>query len=61
MAAFAASHIAASATVVTDGLWCFGAVTLVGAEHKRIVTDEDKRNPSGHKHRNDVAFDSNNC
>jgi len=38
MAAFAASHIAPSATVVTDGLQCFGAVTLVGADHERIVT-----------------------
>ena len=23
---------------VTDGLWCFAAATLVGAEHERIVT-----------------------
>jgi ribosomal protein L37AE/L43A len=38
MAAFAASHIAPSATVVSDGLWCFRAATLVGAEHERIVT-----------------------
>lgn len=38
MAAFAACHIAPSATVVSDGLWCFGAATLVGAEHERIVT-----------------------
>jgi ISXO2-like transposase domain/Transposase zinc-ribbon domain len=38
MAAFAASHIAPSATVVTDGLQCFGAATLVGANHERIVT-----------------------
>ena len=42
MAAFAASHIAPSATVVSDGLWCFGAATLVGAEHKRIVTGGGK-------------------
>ena len=38
MAAFAASHIAPSATVVSDGLWCFQATTMVGAEHLRIVT-----------------------
>jgi hypothetical protein len=42
MAAFAASHIAPSATVVTDGLWCFAATTLVGAEHERIVTGGGK-------------------
>jgi hypothetical protein len=42
MAAFAASHIAPSATVVSDGLWCFGAATLVGAEHERIVTGGGK-------------------
>ena len=38
MAAFAASHIAPSATVVSDGLWCFRATALVGADHERIVT-----------------------
>ncbi len=37
-AAFAADHIAPSSTVVSDGLWCFCAATLVGAEHVRIVT-----------------------
>jgi hypothetical protein len=42
MAAFAASHIAPSATVVSDGLWCFGAATLIGAEHERIVTGDGK-------------------
>ncbi len=42
MAAFAASHISPSATVVSDGLWCFGAATLVGAEHERIVTGGGK-------------------
>lgn len=42
MAAFAASHIAPSATVVSDGLWCFGATTLVGAEHERVVTGGGK-------------------
>ena len=42
MAAFAARHIAASATVVSDGLWCFRAATVVGAEHERIVTGGGK-------------------
>jgi hypothetical protein len=42
MAAFAASHIAPSATVVSDELWCFRASTLVGAEHQRIVTRSGK-------------------
>lgn len=35
---FAAQHIATTARVVSDGLWCFGAVTEVGAEHERVVT-----------------------
>lgn len=35
---FAAQHIATSAQVVSDGLWCFGAAGLVGAEHQRVVT-----------------------
>lgn len=38
VAVFAARHIATSAHVVTDGLWCFGAVTQIGAEHERVVT-----------------------
>lgn len=38
VAAFAASHLAPTAMVVSDGLWCFGSVTLVGAEHERHVT-----------------------
>lgn len=38
MAAFAASHLAPSATVVSDGLWCFRATTLIGVEHQPIVT-----------------------
>jgi hypothetical protein len=24
--------------VVSDGLWCFGAVQIIGAEHQRVVT-----------------------
>ncbi|MGH6628459.1 MAG: IS1595 family transposase [Burkholderiales bacterium] len=42
VAVFAARHIAASATVVSDGLWCFGATTSVGAAHQRIVTGGGK-------------------
>ena len=38
VAAFAAKSLAPSASVVTDGLWCFRGVTLIGAEHERIVT-----------------------
>jgi transposase-like protein len=38
VAVFAAQHIATAAHVVSDGLWCFGAVTQVGAEHERVVT-----------------------
>jgi len=42
VAAFAAHSIAPSATVVSDGLWCFGAVQRVGAEHERVVTGGGK-------------------
>jgi hypothetical protein len=35
---FAARSIAPSATVISDGLWCFGAVQIVGADHERVVT-----------------------
>ena len=38
MAVFAAAHIATSAAVVTDGLGCFRAATIVGAAHERMVT-----------------------
>ena len=38
VAAWAAKSLAPSATVVTDGLWCFGGVKLIGAEHERVVT-----------------------
>ena len=31
---FAARSIAPSATVVSDGLWCFSAVQMVGADHE---------------------------
>ena len=42
VAVFAATHLATSATVVSDGLWCFRATTLVGAGHERIVTGGGK-------------------
>lgn len=42
MATFAARRVAPPATVVSDGLWCFGAVQLIGAEHERIVTGGGK-------------------
>ncbi len=38
VAAFAAKSLASSATVVSDGLWCFRGVKLIGAEHEPIVT-----------------------
>lgn len=42
VAVFAAHHIATSATVVSDGLWCFRATAIVGAAHERIVTGGGK-------------------
>lgn len=42
VAVFAATHLATSATVVSDGLWCFRATTLIGVGHKRIVTGGGK-------------------
>ena len=38
VALFAAASLAPTAQVVSDGLWCFGAVKLIGAEHERVVT-----------------------
>ena len=38
VAAFAAQSLAPTAQVVSDGLWCFGAVTRIGAAHERVVT-----------------------
>jgi ribosomal protein L37AE/L43A len=38
VALFAAAHISPSATVVSDGLWCFLGIQIVGAEHERVVT-----------------------
>ncbi|MGE0370762.1 MAG: IS1595 family transposase [Gammaproteobacteria bacterium] len=42
VAIFAAQSIAPTATVVSDGLWCFGAVQLIGADHERVVTGGGK-------------------
>ncbi len=30
------------ATVISGGLWCFGAVQIVGAAHERVVTGGGK-------------------
>jgi ribosomal protein L37AE/L43A len=38
VAIFAAQHLAPSAQVVSDGLSCFRATQIVGAEHEPIVT-----------------------
>ena len=38
VALFAAKSLAVTAQVVSDGLWCFGAVKIIGAEHQRVVT-----------------------
>ena len=42
VAVFAAQHLAPSATVVSDGLWCFRGIEIVGAEHERVVTGGGK-------------------
>jgi len=42
VAAFAARSLAPSATVISDGLWCFAAVQRVGVEHQRVVTGGGK-------------------
>jgi hypothetical protein len=42
VAVLVARSIAPSATVNSDGLWCFGAVQIVGAEHERVVTGGGK-------------------
>ncbi len=39
---FAARSIAPSATVISDGLWCFGAVQIVGADCERVVSGGGK-------------------
>ena len=42
VAAFAAKSLAPSAMVVSDGLWCFRGVKLIGADHEPIVTGGGK-------------------
>ncbi|MGH8866146.1 MAG: IS1595 family transposase [Burkholderiales bacterium] len=42
VAAFAAKSLAPTASVVSDGLWCFRGVKLIGAEHESIVTGGGK-------------------
>jgi ribosomal protein L37AE/L43A len=42
VAAFAAKSLAASATVVSDGLWCFRGVKVIGAAHQRTFTGGGK-------------------
>jgi ribosomal protein L37AE/L43A len=42
VAIWAAKSLATSAQVVSDGLWCFRAVTIIGADHKPTVTGGDK-------------------
>jgi hypothetical protein len=42
VAVFAAQHIATSATVVSDGLWCFRASAIVGATHHRLTVGSSK-------------------
>lgn len=42
VAIWAAKSLATSAHVVSDGLWCFRAVTIIGADHKPTVTGGDK-------------------
>lgn len=42
VAVFAARSISPCARVVSDGLWCFRAVQMIGAEHERVVTGSGK-------------------
>jgi ribosomal protein L37AE/L43A len=39
---WAAKSLATSAQVVSDGLWCFRGVTLIGADHQPTVTGSGK-------------------
>ncbi len=38
VAEFAARSRAPSTCVISDRLWCFGAVQMIGADHQRVVT-----------------------
>ena len=42
VAEFSARSIAPTATVVSDGLWCFRGVKLIGADHEPTVTGGGK-------------------
>ena len=42
VAIWAAKSLATSALVVSDGLWCFRGVTIIGAEHQPAVTGGGK-------------------
>ncbi len=42
VAIWAAKSLATSAHVVSDGLWCFRGVTIIGADHESIVTGDGK-------------------
>lgn len=42
VAMWAAKSLATSAHVVSDGLWCFRGVTIIGADHEPIVTGSGK-------------------
>jgi hypothetical protein len=39
---FVERSIAPSATVISDGLWCFGAVRIVGDRYERVITGGGK-------------------
>jgi ribosomal protein L37AE/L43A len=41
VAIWAAKSLATSAQVVSDGLWCFRAVTVIGAEHQVTITGKN--------------------
>jgi hypothetical protein len=42
VAMWAAKSLATSAQVVSDGLWCFRGVTIIGADHQPTVTGSGK-------------------
>ena len=42
VAVWAVKSLATSAHVVSDGLWCFRGVKIIGAEHERTVTGSGK-------------------
>lgn len=42
MAIWAAKSLATSALVVSDGLWCFRGVKIIGADHEPTVTGGGK-------------------